>query len=268
MTTATGRKILAFVHDATLRQMIEDAAVELEAEVIWALEKDHIVKQVAEMRPLAILVHLSLMEEVKPIIQGLKASPATRRVPVIAFDYHSDEEIIRKAAVTIYQDWYFNARDMLTLDIRPTLAGMIRNSLEETEADSQELLDHCAQPMTPLVKKGLEEFNAGEYYECHETLEAAWMAETTPVRDMYRGILQVAVAYYQIQRGNYNGAMKLFLRSIQWLEPLPERCQGIEIARFRAGALQARLAMEALGPERIGEFDQKLMKPIIYEEQF
>ncbi|MCQ3932030.1 MAG: hypothetical protein DPW16_16390 [Chloroflexi bacterium] len=265
MTSTKGRKIIAFVKDAPLRQMVEKAATELEAEVVWRLDATQVVKQVAEMRPLAILVHLAMLSEVQRMIQAIKTSPATRRIPVIAFDTHFDDDIIRQAAVTIYHDWYFNVREVLAGNVLPTLADMIRMSVDETEADLQELLDQCAQPMPPLVQRGLEEFNAGEYYECHETLETAWMEESGPVRDVYRGILQVAVAYYQIQRGNYNGAMKMFLRSLQWLEPLPDQCQGIGIGRFRADALQVRLAMEALGPERMKDFDRNLLKPITYE---
>ncbi|MBZ0320132.1 MAG: DUF309 domain-containing protein [Anaerolineae bacterium] len=265
MTSTNGRKIIAFIQDAPLRQLVEKAAAELEAEVVWSLDTTQVVKQVAEIRPLAILVHLALLDDVQHVIQALRTSPATRRIPVIAFDYHFDDDIIRQAAVTIYHDWYFNAQDAIAGNMRPTLAGMIRYSLGETERDSQKLFDQCTQPMRPLVKRGLEEFNAGEYYECHETLETAWMEESGPVRDMYRGILQVGVAYYQIQRGNYNGAMKMFLRSLQWLEPLPDQCQGIDIAQFRADALHARLAMEALGPEHIKDFDRSLLKPITYE---
>lgn len=265
MTSTKGRKIIAFVKDVPLRQMVEKAVAELEAEVVWGLDTTQVVKQVAEMRPLAILLHLALLDEVRRIIQTLKTSPATRRIPVIAFDYHSDEEIIRQAAVTIYHDWYFNAQDAIAGNMRPTLAEMIQHNLDGAERDSQKLFDQCAQPMPPLVKRGLEEFNAGEYYECHETLETAWMEESGPMRDVYRGILQVAVAYYQIQRGNYNGAMKMFLRSLQWLEPLPDQCQGIDIAQFRADALHARLVMEALGPEHMKDFDRNLLKPITYE---
>ncbi len=263
MTSTNDRKIIAFVQDAPLRQLVEKAAAELEAEVIWTLDHANIIKQVAEMRPIAILVHLALLDDMQRLIQTLKTSPATRRVRIIAFDTHVDEEIIRQASTSIYQDAYFDARGALFGNMRPTLADMIRGNADET--DLQGLRDQCAQPMPPLVKQGLEEFNAGEYYKCHETLETAWMAESGPVRDVYRGILQVAVAYYQIQRGNYNGAMKMFLRSLQWLEPLPEKCHGIEIAQFRADAYQVRLTMEALSPEHIGEFDLNLLKPIIYE---
>jgi hypothetical protein len=48
--------------------------------------------------------------------------------------------------------------------------------------------------------------------------------------EVYRAVLQVAVAYFQIERGNYNGAAKMFLRLRQWIDPLPDYCRGIDIA--------------------------------------
>ena len=57
----------------------------------------------------------------------------------------------------------------------------------------------------------------------------------------------------------------MFLRMLQWFAPLPDRCQGIEVARLREDAATARAHLEALGPERISEFDRTLLKPVIYE---
>ncbi len=78
--------------------------------------------------------------------------------------------------------------------------------------------------------------------------------------------MQISIAYYHITRGNFNGAIKLFLRSRQWFATLPERCQGIDIARLQADADVVRSHLETLGPERVAEFDRSLLKPLIYEE--
>ena len=48
----------------------------------------------------------------------------------------------------------------------------------------------------------------------------------------------------------------------QWLDPLPDVCRGINVAQLRAEALAARAAMEALGPDRLAEFDLALLKPV------
>jgi hypothetical protein len=90
--------------------------------------------------------------------------------------------------------------------------------------------------------------------------------DTSPGRELYRAILQVAVAYLQIERGNYAGAMKMFLRLRQWIDPLPETCRGVNVAQLRADAWRARETLIALGKDRIGEFDRELFKPVIYRD--
>ena len=69
--------------------------------------------------------------------------------------------------------------------------------------------------------------------EAHDLFERAWMEDESPGRELYRAILQVAVAYYQISRGNYNGAAKMFLRMRQWIDPLPDFCRGFNVAQLQ-----------------------------------
>jgi len=75
------------------------------------------------------------------------------------------------------------------------------------------VLDLCSAPLHPQAAEGLRLFNAGKYFEAHEALEDAWNAETGRVRELYRGILQIAVVYLHVTRGNYNGAVKVYGRS-------------------------------------------------------
>lgn len=83
---------------------------------------------------------------------------------------------------------------------------------------------------------GLHHFNNGEFFESHEELEAAWKDEPGPLRDLYRGILQVAVACYHLKRGNRIGAQKMLMRSRQWLAPFPDFVLGINVGQFRMEA--------------------------------
>lgn len=108
-------------------------------------------------------------------------------------------------------------------------------------------------------------FNRGEYFEAHEVLEEAWKEDKTAGRDLYRSILQVAVAYYQIERGNYVGAMKMFLRVRRWIDQLPGLCRGVQVERLRRDAARVRQRLFELGPDNIGAFETKLFKPVIYD---
>ena len=83
-----------------------------------------------------------------------------------------------------------------------------------------------------------------------------------PVRDLYRAILQVGVAYYQIENGNARGALKMLQRSVQWLYILPEVCQGIDVAQLRRDSYAVRAELERLGPGRLNEFDMSALKPL------
>ena len=103
--------------------------------------------------------------------------------------------------------------------------------------------------------KGIEQFNAGEFFEQHETLELLWRATSAPVRDLYHGILQIGVAFHHWRRGNFHGASVLLEEGIDRLRPFVPTCQGVDVARLIAEATIARERLVSLGPERMGEFD-------------
>jgi hypothetical protein len=107
-------------------------------------------------------------------------------------------------------------------------------------------------------------FNQGNYFEAHEELELAWREEKGPVREMYRGILQVAVAYYHILRGNYRGAVKMFARTRTWLGPFPDSCRGIDLAGLRKDYYRVEAELLRLGPDHMQYLDRTLMKPVQY----
>ncbi|RIK32935.1 MAG: DUF309 domain-containing protein, partial [Chloroflexi bacterium] len=50
--------------------------------------------------------------------------------------------------------------------------------------------------------RALEQFNRGEYWAQHETLEEIWRAEPDPtIRNFYKGILQIGVGFYHLRKG-------------------------------------------------------------------
>jgi predicted metal-dependent hydrolase len=126
--------------------------------------------------------------------------------------------------------------------------------------------DPCNTPLHPQAAEGLRLFNAGEFFEAHEALENAWNAETGEVRNLYRGILQIAVVYLHITRGNYNGAIKVYERSQRWLKDWADVCKGIQVEELRKNAELAIQELQKLGLERIREFDTALLKPVRWDK--
>jgi predicted metal-dependent hydrolase len=126
--------------------------------------------------------------------------------------------------------------------------------------DYEAINEACLEAPSELAIRGLEAFQQGHYFESHEYLEHAWNEDNSAARDVYKAVLQVAVAYLQIERGNYQGAIKMFLRARQWLNPLPDRCRGIDIAQLRVDAQAVHQALLDLGPENLAEFDHAKLK--------
>ncbi len=124
------------------------------------------------------------------------------------------------------------------------------------------LSDCCSGDLHPLALKGIRLFNAGDYFAAHEELELAWRAEKGPIRELYRGILQVGVSYYHIRRGNYRGAVKMLRYSKVWLEPFPDQCRGVDVAQLRQDALRVEAALLATHPDQLSGFDQSLFRPV------
>jgi predicted metal-dependent hydrolase len=129
--------------------------------------------------------------------------------------------------------------------------------------------DHpCNAPLHPQAAEGLRLFNAGEYFEAHEALEDAWNEEKSEIRNLYRGILQIAVVYLHITRGNYHGAVKVYARCQKWMKGWADVCRGIYVEELRRDAETAMREVMRLGEKRIGEFDRALLKPVRWEENF
>lgn len=185
-----------------------------------------------------------------------KTSPATRRIPVFLV---SDSAENRAAALTTGADLALSPAELLKDATK--LASDYARVIDPVTAEKLDC--DCGEPLPDLAEQGFEKFNAGEFYKQHDLFEALWVQTESPVRDLYRAILQVGVAYYQIQRGNARGARKMLLRSVQWLAILPDECQGINVKQLREDSYRVRAALENMGEDQIAQFDQTLLKPVL-----
>jgi predicted metal-dependent hydrolase len=120
----------------------------------------------------------------------------------------------------------------------------------------------CEGPLHPDAVEGLRLFNERKFFEAHEELEKAWIAEKGGVRNLYKGILQAGVTYLHILRENYDGAAKVYRRSWRWIKDWPDLCRGIYVKQLRDDLEAAMKEVERLGKERISEFDASLIKPV------
>ena len=83
---------------------------------------------------------------------------------------------------------------------------------------------------------GLELFNAGRFFECHEAWEAIWKVSASSEKVFLQGLIQVAAALVHIQRGNRPGALALYRKARDKLASPPQRYRTLMIEEF-CGAL-------------------------------
>ena len=109
------------------------------------------------------------------------------------------------------------------------------------------LLIEQADPATleQAIALGATRWDERRYFEAHELLEVAWKEGPEEDRDLWKGVIQVAVAGVHLQRGNPIGARRLLDRAIGRLAGLPDVRTGIDVAALRDRAAAARLRLDA-----------------------
>ena len=102
----------------------------------------------------------------------------------------------------------------------------------------------CPDTAAPTLQAAINTFNAGDYYACHEFLEALWMDETDPHRELYKGILQIGIGLLHLQRGNVNGAQRLLHNGSALVEPFTPTCFGIDLSTLQCDARSVQKRLE------------------------
>ena len=125
----------------------------------------------------------------------------------------------------------------------------------------------CSGPAPVGLHEGIELFNEGEYFECHEVLEEIWRAELDPVRALYQGILQIGVAFHHLRRDNWRGAVKLLDGGTDKVARFTPHCLGVDTASLNERARHCLALLRELGPDRVREFDWSLIPTIAIEQQ-
>jgi uncharacterized protein len=195
-----------------------------------------------ERWPELVLIDLATPGWEEPVRRA-KTLPQTRAIPVVAFGSHIDTGALRLARQAGCDHAWARSRFVEEL---PRL-------LKDTVQPPTRFVPGWDDPPPPALLHGIEQFNAGEYWECHETLEGLWVAEKREVRDLYQGILQVGVAFHHLENNNFVGAIKMFRRGLPRLRGLPEVCQGVRVAVLAVDARGVHDTALELGPGRLAE---------------
>jgi predicted metal-dependent hydrolase len=138
---------------------------------------------------------------------------------------------------------------------------MVRPALADLDAATRDAL-----------KKGIEEFNAWRFYDCHETLEDVWRevgskGEQGTLADFYQGIIKVAAGFHHVLRNNHKGAVNLLSDAFRLLEPFRPATLGVDVEALLRGVRRCLDRIVELGPDRLREFDRSMILQISWVEE-
>lgn len=100
----------------------------------------------------------------------------------------------------------------------------------------------CSSPT--MIERGIELFNAGEFWHAHEAWESVWLKAAGGDKRFLQGLIQLAAAYHHVKRGTLRGAGRLFDAGLHKLEPFPADYLGVDRAEAITAAIvhRARVA--------------------------
>jgi len=234
--------VVALEMDLFFSVRIEDAARAAGARAV-VVESAAALWGAIEAWPALVLIDLAAAQGWDEVVRRAKSLPEFRAIPIVAFGSHVDTDTLQAARQAGCDHAW--ARSHFTTEL-PQL-------IQRTLHPPTRWVAGWDEPPPPALLAGIEQFNAGEYWECHETLETLWRAEPRPVRDLYQGILQIGVAFHHLRQDNIAGALKMLRRGLPRLCDLPEVCQGVRVTELAraARAIHDRVAApqtEGAGP--------------------
>ena len=88
----------------------------------------------------------------------------------------------------------------------------------------------------PELAAAVAEFNSGQFWQCHETLEELWLLEGYPLRLFYHGLIKAAVGMLHLQGRNCRGARWKLDEAVYTLAPFVPGIMGIDVAKLHTDA--------------------------------
>jgi len=101
--------------------------------------------------------------------------------------------------------------------------------------------------------RGIDQFNRGEFYACHDTLEAIWIEAPIFEKKFYQGILQIAVGLYHLGNHNWRGAVILLGEGVNRLSEYQPEYNGIDVEQLIEDASEFLSQVQSVGADRVSQ---------------
>lgn len=117
----------------------------------------------------------------------------------------------------------------------------------------------------PRYARGIELFNSGQYFECHEVLEEIWTVARGGRRLFLQALIHCAVAMHHYERANANGArlqMGKALKKLAGYLPIYGCLDTLTLYRDGIGWRDAIIAGERISGPRLMRMTQALQSQV------
>ena len=114
----------------------------------------------------------------------------------------------------------------------------------------------------PELRRAIEQFNRGEFWECHETLEDIWRETPYPFRLFFHAIIKASVGFHHLSAHNRHGARVKLRDGVELLALFQPKWMGVSTDRLLADANEWLSLVEA-APVQWSELDRRARPHIL-----
>ncbi len=98
-----------------------------------------------------------------------------------------------------------------------------------------------------LFQQGIDLFNRGEFFDCHEVLEELWTPATEPDRRFLQSLIHFAVGFYHHQHDNKAGATRQLDKGLSKIQPYLPLWDGVDTAAIENEVRRCLAVIESGG---------------------
>jgi predicted GNAT superfamily acetyltransferase/predicted metal-dependent hydrolase len=225
----------------------------------------------------AVLNVVNLNDAGLPVIESWRPPDGRRTLVEIPADFQK----LRKADLSLARQWRDMTRAIFetcfaagytVVDFLSDERNGPRRSYYVLVREPEELADGAALHLSPAdragIQTGMDLYNAGEYWACHEALEEVWLDARAEDKLFLQGLIQAAAAFHKyLVQANAVGAVKLLTRSLNKLMRYSDSYMGLDMEAFKRGLSTCWREVIELGQRHIDEFDSELVPRMQWRDE-
>ncbi len=116
--------------------------------------------------------------------------------------------------------------------------------------------------------RGIELFNAGNFWHAHEAWEQVWRRHHEDSRLFIQGLIQMAAAYHlMIEKRRYSGAISNFNKALRNLRLFEPTFFNLSVAEYVRAIERAKEEIRRLQNGEVTQIDQTLLPVISFPKE-